>query len=699
MLRHVTTCYVLHSESKRGRESPKLKSLRVSGYLAAFICTLVLISGVLHNPGDGPVPVLAATGLLSGCVVAGILLLLRKREVDRLVLVGISLVVIAGVQLLGGPGGPAYPVYFLLLTWMAIPSIDGPVMEAGCAIGLVSAVGVILDRSGLLHSSFSFENLFGSLLPALGASLAPAMFGVAVEWLADRNPAGTSSSSNKETATPVPTLPETFGFPVETARSLLPLLHRRSGAEASILFVVHDENSFLLVDYLGGGGKIADRSLVPSSHWLFRMVSETWDTAVEETVKEDLNPGDRLPYYLDSPETAHVLAFPLRDGEVLRAVYVLESIEKPFPREVIEDLRDAAGILTTATRDSTADPLSASPEGSWFSSLLIQTSDAAELKQIIHVAARHLSQIVEGATVTIAVLDEKEESIQVFESLGRFSGRRSGRRFPIDSGVAGWVIRYREPVKRNRMRMGDRAVRTFSETDDPEREVGSCCAVPLTANSRTLGVLILEREEDDGFGRDHEYLLEGISGLLSLAVERLLLDLTRRDKESRDSLTGLPMIAEFNEGLLETVRDVRRYGRSVAVLEVDIDRFGDFNLEQGYRMGDLVLKASSRRLESILGSSGSIARVGGDSFGVCLPDADRIAAEAVAEKIAASFSNDPLDVDGSPVSVTVSIGGCCSHTDRKIVRLPLEASRSLERAKQDGTGKCLIVELGAFTLE
>jgi len=676
-----------------------LKSLRVSGYLAAFICTLVLVSGVLHSPGDGPIPVLAAIGLLSGSAVAGVLLLRRKREVDRLVLVWLSLVVIAGVQLLGGNSGPAYPVYFLLLTWMAIPSINGPVMEAGCAIGLVSIIQIILDRSGLLHSSFSAENLFGSLIPALGALLAPAMFGIAVEWLADRNPFGDASSSKKETAAPVPTLPETFGFPAETARSLLPLLHRRSGAEASLLFVVHDENSFVLVDYLGGGGMIADRSLVPSSHWLFRRVSESWDTAVEETVGKDRNPGDPLPYYLDPPETAHVLAFPLRDGETLRAVYVLDSTKSPFPPDVIEDLRDAAGILTTAARDSAGDPLSASPEGSWFSSLLIQTYDAAELKQIIHVVAKHLSQLVEGATVTIAVLDEKEENIQVFESLGRFSGRRSGRRFPVDSGVAGWVINYRELAKRNRMRMGDKAVRTFSETDDPEREVGSCCAVPLMANSRVLGVLILEREEDDGFGRDHMYLLEGVSGLLSLAVERLLLDFTRRDKESRDSLTGLPMIAEFNEKLLETVRDVRRYGRSVAVLEVDIDRFGDFNLEQGYRMGDLVLKACSRRLESTLGSGASIARVGGDSFGVCLPDADRIAAEAVAEKIAASFSNRPLDVDGSPVSVTVSIGGCCSHTDRKIVRLPLEASRSLERAKQDGTGKCRIIELGAFTLE
>jgi diguanylate cyclase (GGDEF)-like protein len=673
-----------------------LRSLRVSACLAAVMCVLVLASGTLRATGRGPLPILVAVGILSASAVASLLLLRRNQVIDRLVTVWMTLPVLVGVQLTGGMSGPAFPLYFLLLAWLAMPAIGGSATEAGLGIGLIEALSILVGRSEILQGSFQAEAFIGSILPALVAFLAPAVFGVAVEWLVENAaPADTGSCPAKGERTP--TTPGHGGFPLETARNLLPLIHRRSRASTSCLFTVHDEDTYLLTDYLGGGGRIADRSLVPSSHWFFRKVSESWDAV--EANPEEMSSESHLPYYLDPPGTRHVLAFPIREGEELKAFLLLESDEDPFPPEVTEDLRDAVGVITTASGESCADPLAASLGGSWFSSLLVQTAGSKELSQIFHVVVRHLHRLVEGATVTVAVLDEEGASIRVYESQGRFSGRRSGHSFSLDSGVAGWVIRYRKLMKRNRMRGGDKAVRSLSESDDPDREVGSCCAVPILANDRIMGVLLLEREEDDGFGRDHEYLLQGVSGLISLALERLLLDITGKDAGSRDSLTGLPMITDFYEDLLETVKDVRRYGRSIAILEVDLDDFGSFNLERGYRLGDKVLRASARRLEKLLGSDASIARVGGDSFGVCLPGADRPAAEAVAEKIASSFSGEPFVIDGTDIIVSVSIGGCCSHTDRKIAQLPLEASRSLERIRREGKGRCRIVELGAFALE
>jgi diguanylate cyclase (GGDEF)-like protein len=637
-----------------------------------------------------------AIGLLSASVAAAILLLRRKRTIDRLVAIWMTIVVMAGVQLLGGMSGPAFPAYFLLLVWMAMPSTGGPAAEVGLGIGLVEAISLLSGRSRILQGEFNAEDLFGSLLPALAAFLAPALFGFVTEWLTE-NSWSSTREDGEDRVEAEPTVPEHSGFALETARNLLPLLHRRSGAATSCLFTVHDEDAYMLTDYLGGNGGIANRSLIPSGHWFFRKVSESWD-AVESDLAE-VSEGEQLPWYQEPSATRYLAAFPIRSGEELRAFFLLESEDEPFAPHVREDLRDAAGVITIASGESFADPLAASPDGSWMSSLLVKTADSRELHQIFHVVIRHLHSLVEGSTVTVGVIDEEGENIRIYESLGKFSGRRSGRTFPLDSGVAGWVIKYRKLMKRNRMKLGDRAVRSLSEEDDPYREVGSCCAVPLLANDRVTGVLLLEREEDDGIGRDHEHLMQGISGLVSLALERLLLDVTSREAGSRDSITGLRMIAEFYEGLLETVKDVRRYGRSIAILEVDIDDFGSFNLEKGYRLGDRVLRASARRLQDLLGSEVSVARVGGDSFGVCLPGADRSAAEAVAEKIASSFASEPLEVDGTGISLTVSVGGCCSHTDKKIAQLPLEASRALASIRREGKGRCRVVELGAFALE
>jgi diguanylate cyclase (GGDEF)-like protein len=675
-----------------------LRPLRVSAYLAAVICVLILLSGAARDAGSGPLPVLVAAGLLSASVVLALLLSRTSRAGDRLAAVWLSILVVAGVQILGGAGGPAFPVYFLLLTWMAMPGIRGPAMETGFGIGVVEALSMLVGGSGLLRGSFEAEALMENLLPALGAFLPPALFGAAAEWMVESfYIPGTLEDTVDSQPRGGPSFPDHPGFPLETARNLLPMLHRRSGAFASCLFTVHDGESYLLNDYLGGGGRIADRSLVPASHWLFRKVSESWDCMTEDL--EGVSGDRQLPHYLDPPVTKHVLACPVREGEELRAFFLLESDDGPFQSSAVEDLRDAVGVVTTAAGESCEDPLAASPGGSWFSSLLVQTAASRELRQIFHVAVRHLHSLVEGSTVTVAVMDDQEDGIRVYESYGRFSGRRSGRSFPLGSGVAGWVINYRKMIVRNRMRIGDKAVRSFSEADDPEREVGSCCAVPILANDRVTGLLLLERGEDDGFGRDHAYILQGVSGLLTIALERLLLEVTGKDAVGRDGITGLMTITDFYEGLLETVKDVRRYGRSIAILEVDLDEFGSFNLEHGYRLGDRVLKAAAKRLTSLLGSDVPVARVGGDSFGVCIPGADRPAAEAVAEKIASSFAGDPLCVEGKAVAVTVSVGGCCSHTDKKIARLPLEASRALQAVRRDGKGRCRVVELGAFELE
>ena len=130
------------------------------------------------------------------------------------------------------------------------------------------------------------------------------------------------------------------------------------------------------------------------------------------------------------------------------------------------------------------------------------------------------------------------------------------------------------------------------------------------------------------------------------------------------------------------------------VLMVDIDEFASVNRRVGHRGGDARLKAVAGRILDVLGSTSLLARYGPDCFAACLSGVDRAEAEAYSERIVASISERPYVISsGEELAISVSIGGCTTHTDRRVSSLPVEAERALSRARRAGGGRSLVVEL------
>lgn len=90
----------------------------------------------------------------------------------------------------------------------------------------------------------------------------------------------------------------------------------------------------------------------------------------------------------------------------------------------------------------------------------------------------------------------------------------------------------------------------------------------------------------------------------------------------RDALTQLPNRAMFL-GLLDAVvkhhREVEDGG--FAVCFVGLDRLRVINEDLGYGMGDQVLFEMAGRLSQIVRPQDTVARIGGDEFGILMPDA------------------------------------------------------------------------------
>jgi diguanylate cyclase (GGDEF)-like protein/PAS domain S-box-containing protein len=124
-----------------------------------------------------------------------------------------------------------------------------------------------------------------------------------------------------------------------------------------------------------------------------------------------------------------------------------------------------------------------------------------------------------------------------------------------------------------------------------------------------------------------------------------------------DSLTGLPNKQLFIDRLERAlVRARMPNGIKPAVFLVDIDRFMDLEERVGHSAADSVLLAISRRIARIMRPLDTVARLGGDQFGVIL------ASEAAAGKIAETAEQirkalkSPFNFGDRDLSLTASIG-------------------------------------------
>jgi diguanylate cyclase (GGDEF)-like protein/PAS domain S-box-containing protein len=99
---------------------------------------------------------------------------------------------------------------------------------------------------------------------------------------------------------------------------------------------------------------------------------------------------------------------------------------------------------------------------------------------------------------------------------------------------------------------------------------------------------------------------------------------------SHDTLTGLFNRAYF-DAELNRLRGSRLY--PITIFFADMDGMKAINDNQGHAVGDDLLRQAAALLQSAFRAEDIVARIGGDEFGVLLPDADTHAAQEALQRI------------------------------------------------------------------
>ncbi|MBE1159850.1 GGDEF domain-containing protein [Dyella acidiphila] len=177
-------------------------------------------------------------------------------------------------------------------------------------------------------------------------------------------------------------------------------------------------------------------------------------------------------------------------------------------------------------------------------------------------------------------------------------------------------------------------------------------------------------------------------GLWLYRLKRSQLRFMRMARE--DGLTGIFNRQHFVDEAEQAMRSAAKATRCASLLLIDLDHFKAINDTHGHIVGDQVLRRTVAVCQRYLRSGDVFGRLGGEEFGILLPDCSAETAIERAEQIRrAIYSASADESQDIPISASLGIASSAHH-GHDLRDLLAAADEALYRAKRDGRNRVVI---------
>ena len=356
--------------------------------------------------------------------------------------------------------------------------------------------------------------------------------------------------------------------------------------------------------------------------------------------------------------------------ELVRAADEAMYLAKPNARRRDETLADDPYLRAL---DETADALGG-------------RHDPAMLLDMIVTRATGLIGVPHGY---ISLVEPDTSDLVIRNGVGLFADT-IGYHSALEHGVGGEVVRTGRPVV-----VDDYDAYMDRVPEAAPGMIGAIIGVPLSTDGRTIGALCLASGSLERVFRAKEVdALGRFAQLASIALDNVRLYEEAQRGALYDPTTGLP-----NRDLMhDRIRHALAFTRPddmapIAVVLFDLDRFRVINESVGHAVGDRLLMAIGQRLSSCLRPGDTVARFGGDEFGVILDSVvDAAEAERMANAILSELRQPFVLADrewfiGASVGIAVAQPG--ASTPDELLR---RAEIAMVKAKTEELGRPLLFE-------
>ncbi len=489
-------------------------------------------------------------------------------------------------------------------------------------------------------------------------------------------------------------------------------------------FTVDDELARSLQESIGagqvallvGGEPVASSGAVPTALWQAALqageVAVVRDGAVAAV--SAAREGQPLAVLVAQPEVDRQgflgLALGVGTFAVLAAVGVALLLARATTRP-LEELGAAAARVSGGDLDVTIDVRSRDEVGHLAESFNVMTEDLRsyvgalqasrdELQAGVarigdtlsgtHDLDRILTVVLETAmaatrasagAVWLLSSDRTDMELAVGEGL---EGRAvpPAMRVSLGAGIAGRVAHNGEPL-RGLVGPGE----LLGAAGEPTAR--AVLAVPLKSATTVIGVLtVYDRQDGQVFDEGDLATLRTFTSQATVAVDNVMLHEEARRMSITDGLTGLWNYRYFTMTVGKEIERAARFGRPLALLILDLDRFKLVNDVYGHQRGDTVLVELAARVRGMVRDVDTVARYGGEEFVVILPETDEDGAAQAAERIRSAVRRRPFGEAGEqPLEVTVSIGAAVfplhGGSSSALLRRADEALFTAKRAGRD----------------